>query len=286
MTVEALEAATLSDIGSRVDADMADIEPHVDADIWYTDRDCDGAALHSLDHTASTFRLQKYPMRVHDARAHAAELSFERNGFTLLKHKTDIDFQSREDVTKRYFPQVSKIVSDLTGARDVIVFADLIRSEVREEGCEPALSAHIDFCEDTIRRFVQIFRPQQAEQYLHKRLMAINLWRPIVPVKRLPLALCDALSVDHRDFLTIYLIGREAPDGKGNFAGLNMAYNPSHRWFYYPDMQPDEVLAFKLYDSGDRTAGLTGHTAFDDPASPSDAVRRISHEVRTIAVLD
>lgn len=270
-----VDAATLDDIGT-----------HVDADIWYTDRDCDGAALHSLDHTASTFRLQKYPMRVFDARLHAAELSFERNGFTLLRHDTDVNFLNRDDVTGRYFPEAARLVAELTGARDVIVFADLIRSELREEGCEPALSAHIDFCEDTIRRFVRIFRPQQAEEYLGKRLMAVNLWRPIVPVQRLPLALCDALSVDTRDLLTIYLIGREAPDGKGNFAGLNMAYNPGHRWYYYPNMQPNEVLAFKLYDSDDRLARFTGHTAFDDPGSPADAVRRISHEVRTIAILD
>lgn len=269
------EAATLERIG-----------PHVDADIWYTDRGCNGASLMSLDHSRSTFRLEKHPMRVHDARAHVAGLSFERNGFTLLKHQTDVDFRDKSDITSRYYPQAARLISELTGACDVIVFADLIRSEIRGEGDEPALSAHVDFCEDTIRRLVRILRPEQADEYLKKRLMSINLWRPVMPVERLPLALCDASTVDSSDMLTIYLVGREAPDGKGNFAGLNLAYNPGHRWYYYPKMQPDEVLAFKLYDSDSRYAGLTAHTAFDDPDSPSDAGHRISHEVRAIAIVD
>ena len=28
-------------------------------------------------------------------------------------------------------------------------------------------------------------------------------------------------------------------------AGLNMAYSPRHAWYYFPDMQPDEALAFR-----------------------------------------
>ncbi len=259
---------------------------HVDADIWYTGPECDGASLMSLDHGASTFRLEKRQMRVHDARAHASSLSFDRNGFTLLEHRTDIDFQNKNDVTTRYYPQAAHLVRELTGALDVLVFADLIRSEVRDEGAEPAFSAHVDFCEDTIRRLVRIQRPEQADEYLKKRLISINLWRPITPVQRLPLALCDASTVNRSDMMTIYLSGREAPDGKGDFAGLNLAYNRDHRWYYYPNMHPGEVLAFKLYDSDERFAGLTAHTAFDDPASPADAGRRISHETRTIAVLD
>ena len=31
--------------------------------------------------------------------------------------------------------------------------------------------------------------------------------------------------------------------------GLNLAYNPKHHWYYYPDMEPDEVIAFRLYDT-------------------------------------
>jgi hypothetical protein len=48
-------------------------------------------------------------------------------------------------------------------------------------------------------------------------------------------------------------------------------------------MQPDEVLAFKLFDSDARRVQWTGHTAFDDPATPPGAPARESIEIRTIS---
>ncbi len=50
-------------------------------------------------------------------------------------------------------------------------------------------------------------------------------------------------------------------------------------------MQPDEVLAFKLFDSDRSRVQLTGHTAFDDPTSAPDAPARESIEIRTISFI-
>ncbi|MEX3896839.1 CmcJ/NvfI family oxidoreductase [Paraburkholderia sp. BR10954] len=61
------------------------------------------------------------------------------------------------------------------------------------------------------------------------------------------------------------------------------AFNPRHRWYYFPLMSPDEVLLLKIYDSaGDDVARLTAHTAFDDPSSPLDAQPRRSIELRAL----
>jgi hypothetical protein len=51
-------------------------------------------------------------------------------------------------------------------------------------------------------------------------------------------------------------------------------------------MRPDEMLAFKLYDSDAAQPQWTGHTAFADPESPPDAPPRQSMEVRTVAFID
>ena len=38
-------------------------------------------------------------------------------------------------------------------------------------------------------------------------------------------------------------------------------------------MEPEEILAFKLFDSDRSRVQWTGHTAFDDPNAPADAPR-------------
>jgi hypothetical protein len=60
-------------------------------------------------------------------------------------------------------------------------------------------------------------------------------------------------------------------------------YNPNHSWFYFPNMQRDEALLIKCYDSKqDGRARFTAHTAFDDPSSPPNAAPRESIEIRAL----
>jgi hypothetical protein len=62
-----------------------------------------------------------------------------------------------------------------------------------------------------------------------------------------------------------------------------VAYNPAHRWYYAPDMQPTEALLLKCFDSKtDGTARFSPHTAFVDPTTPPDAAPRESIELRTL----
>ena len=58
-------------------------------------------------------------------------------------------------------------------------------------------------------------------------------------------------------------------------------YNPAHRWYYFPRVQPDEVVLIKTFDSA--TDGRTRfciHTAFSDPHTAADARPRQSIETR------
>ena len=63
----------------------------------------------------------------------------------------------------------------------------------------------------------------------------------------------------------------------------SLTFNPEHRWFYFSNMQAEETLLLKCYDSDTSRACFTAHTAFDDPTSPADAPARESIEVRTLA---
>jgi hypothetical protein len=75
---------------------------------------------------------------------------------------------------------------------------------------------------------------------------------------------------------------RRYPDRVGEI--YHVAYNPQHRWFYFPQMRRDEVLFIKCFDSAkDGRARLSVHTAFEDPTTPAGAAPRESIEVRTLA---
>src|SRR5205085_12437570 len=64
-------------------------------------------------------------------------------------------------------------------------------------------------------------------------------------------------------------------------------FNARHRWQYFPEMRPQEVIRLKNYDSAkDGRARFTPHAAFLHPAAPPAARPRESIAVRTIAFFD
>ncbi|MEH1937986.1 MAG: CmcJ/NvfI family oxidoreductase [Nostoc sp.] len=95
----------------------------------------------------------------------------------------------------------------------------------------------------------------------------INIWRAIAPVYQSPLAVCDAQSIAPTHLVASDLVYRD-------YVGESylITYNPTHQWFYFPQMQPSEALLFKCFDSAkDGRARFAAHTGFDDPTSPPDA---------------
>jgi hypothetical protein len=118
-----------------------------------------------------------------------------------------------------------------------------------------------------------------------KRLVNINLWRPLRLVENMPLAVCDARSVEKSDFMNVrFGEGGQTSSLSDVAGGFNLAFNPQHQWYYYPRMQPDEVMAFRLFDTGDPDWRMTAHTAFEDPTSVPGSPRRESFELRTLAI--
>jgi len=108
------------------------------------------------------------------------------------------------------------------------------------------------------------------------------VWRPMRgPLKHMPLALCDAQSVELHDLVATDLILRDRVSET-----YRLTYNPNHRWYYFPDMQRDEAILIKCYDSDGSRARFTPHVSFDDPTTPPDAPPRESIEVRAFVFFD
>ncbi len=248
----------------------------------YSERAADGGWIEK--NGSYSFEMEDHDVVVRNARL--ADISFDTHGFTLVRHPVDIDFTDMNDVEKRYYPAVSRLVKDIVGATEVFAFMGILRGGDDDKGGGPALSAHVDFNEAALRQWLARLAPEKAEQYAAKRIMNVNVWRGTQRVENMPLAVCDARSVEKSDFLEVSLGKPEGGFKRGMPAGLNLAYNPKHEWYFYPDMQPDEALVFRLFDTGNPDWKMSAHSAFVDPTSSPDSPKRESFEVRTIAVFD
>lgn len=260
----------------------AESPAQVDTFIRYSERAADGGYIEK--NGSYSFEMEDHPVVVRNARK--ADTAFDTHGFALVRHATDIDWTDSADVEARYYPQVRKLVQELTGADEVFAFMGIHRGGEDDKGGGPALSAHVDFNEAALRQWIARLAPDRAEELAGKRLVNINVWRGTRLVRNFPLAVCDARSVEKRDFLRVSLGKPEGGFREDMPAGLNMAYNPRHEWYYFPDMQPDEALVFRLFDTADPQWRMSGHSAIVDPTSSPDAPKRESFEVRTIAVFD
>ena len=65
-----------------------------------------------------------------------------------------------------------------------------------------------------------------------------------------------------------------------------LMHNPAHRWLYYRDMRPDELLIFRGYGNEPTWRAGVPHSAFDDPSCPPGAPPRVSIEARVYAIYD
>lgn len=239
------------------------------------------------DREKSQWPYRPHEVRIADARPIAGELALERNGFVLVERDSAVDdFYDRDEVERVYLPEVVDLVTELTGADRVITFGTMLRtdSKTAAQGNLPAFGAHVDYGDYTVRQFaIETLGAEEAEKWLQGRYMLINVWRPISVVRRAPFAVCDASTVAPSDLNDSEVRGGLGDPNRPTLYGHAVAFNPAQRWYYVPDMRPEEVLVFKLFDSDSSAVQWTAHSAFEHPNTAPDAPPRESIEVRTIA---
>jgi len=222
---------------------------------------------------------------VRNARPLLSQLSLDQHGFVLAHQNSKVkDFYDEQEVRMVYYPEVEQLLKEATGAVKVVIFDHVVRCAPKarqgERGVrEPARIVHNDYSFKSAPRRVRDHLPEEAEELLRHRFAEINVWRPIRgPIQESPLALCDARSIAPEDVVASDLV---YPHRVGETYAFT--YNPAHRWYYFPRLEPSEVILLKCYDSkDDGRARFTAHTAFADPTSPPDAAPRESIEVRAL----
>ena len=227
---------------------------------------------------------------IYDARPVADQLSLDGNGFAFLHETTAVtDFLDNTQIETVYNPEIEKLVATATGAARVLIFDHTLRvadedTRTTQKLREPVHVVHNDYTDLSGPQRVRDLLPAaEAEAALKKRFVFVNVWRSIKgTVEEAPLGICDAQSLTDDDMI---LMDLKYKDRVGEIHRTR--YNPDHRWVYFPQMQPDEAILLKCFDSKtDGRARWTAHSAFIDPTSPADAAPRQSIETRTIAFYD
>ena len=239
------------------------------------------------------FETEELSVAIHDARPLADQLSLDRQGFELRRHRSAVDdFYDDDQVAKVYDPEVEALLKAATGADSVAIFDHTRRSDgpsgaANPDGSRgPASRVHVDY---TVAsgpvRARDALGVGEVDRVLASggRIVQVNVWRSIAgPVARTPLALADAASVRPEELVATDQV---FPDRVGEI--YQLAHAPTQRWYWVPRMTPEEVLLIKGWDSlDDGRARFTPHGAFrlpdQDPAPPP----RESIEVRTYLVFE
>jgi hypothetical protein len=233
---------------------------------------------------------------VTDITGEEGRYALDKHGFQLVQHQSSHDpcFVDESALRKHYYAEMEQLYREVTGASEVFVFGHRVRrgpshwhslgeGNVASRG--PLHRVHIDQSYDGARLVAEKHLPADvllAERQRKpgpRRFQIVNIWRPIRTVRKDPLAVADAATVDDEDLVAGAI---QYPNGS---RAETWAVRPSerHRWYYKSGQRPDEVLFIKCFDSAEdeRLARRAPHCAFRD-AEHDEAESRESVEVRAV----
>ncbi|KAF5024594.1 hypothetical protein F66182_3357 [Fusarium sp. NRRL 66182] len=249
------------------------------------------SALSSPPHTTASWRDHKIREQVNDAEI--AELAKTVTGakkvMILMATGRNAQFTQPEDEGPR--PDIySKQTDTLPATREKGFY------DGKDMG--PVRKPHVDWGTDGVRNILRYWSHDLAEEakdiieaeeeaaalpggieknYKGRRWGYFNTWRPLKPVRRDPIACVDYFT-SKDDKNSIYL--RKLPGINGPFpadAPFTPA-NPSHKWYWLSDQQPDDVLFMKIFDSEherdpENVAGAAHHCSFQLPGTENEEIR-------------
>src|SRR5580692_2372444 len=254
MSTQVAERPQATAVPSAVEGVLNFAERGAEKAYTYTFKPPEGVAATNIKPYAQTLTLES-------ARALAGGLDVDVQGFQIVSHHTAVrDFWDEAQTLALGHPEVAELVKTVTAAARVVVFDHTLRR--RDAGVsdrtpgqarQPASRVHVDQTVASGPQRVRDLMGEQAEDLLTRRAAIINVWRPIHHEARdWPLAFADARSVAKNDLLPSDLI---FPHRKGEIYGV--AYNPAQKWRFVPDLQVDEAILIKCWDSDSSVAQFT-----------------------------
>jgi hypothetical protein len=244
-------------------------------------------------------RYDQQRVAITNARALAIAPTLEREGVTIAMHHSAIrNFRDEEEVRAKYPRELERLIIELTGAVRVNVLggAGLVRCTERSPDYKTGMNKplarfpQVDFTPNTSPELSStVFGPTPESLKRGQRLIVYHVWRVLSePPQDVPLAVLDARTVAQDDLRPSDCVYGQSGDPTicPVLGAYVLCHSLIHRWLYYPDMQPNEVLIFRSYDNEPVWRAGVPRSHFDDPTCPLGVPPTASIEVRVYAVYD
>jgi hypothetical protein len=280
-------------------AELVDL-PAVDVEVIYGRRDAAAPHLHSDKPVTAQIEPDLHRIQVRDARPIADSLSLDREGFILRQHEAVTPFEPEfipfnldrkrdlPPINRRYAEELLPLIAELSGGDLIVPQAGRVCLRATPRTGLPTSDStaplvHLDYTPNAVRDAMALsFGLEGRGVPAYRRVALYQTWRALVPPPHDSLlAICDARSVSESATMVMqtYTASREAEAEQ--IEVRLCTWEPDHRWYYFSDMQPDELLIFKGYDSDDPQSASGAHVAFDNPLT-DEPNGRVSVEARFI----
>jgi len=231
---------------------------------------------------------------------------WETCGFELKKHVSRvIDWADDEEIQRVHYGEISDLARALTGSDYALVRSHILRNPQQarvHDDLAPIRFVHSDFAPSygALMREFYAGDSEEARESLAmegvtatevanaRRMVILQFWRNVGPSKMdLPIAFCDARTVGEKELLAMPV--ENYAGGGFNFETLAIEASGAslHAWYCFPEMEIDEIVAFRTYDSdlvGSGKPFWTPHSAFRDPDVAEGKPSRYSIELRATCV--
>ncbi len=229
-------------------------------------------------------------------------------GFELVPHASAVsEWTDDDELAAVHHREMEELARTMTGCDVALVSNHIKRGPEHaklHEDLAPIAFVHSDFAagyDQLVRRSYVLPEREGTQRALERngltgadvvdasRLVILQFWRNIGETKMdFPLGFCDSRTVTPAD-------GRPIP--VNDYAGSGVDFEAiavlapteasPYRWYGFPELQRDEVIAFRTYDTDLVERGetwFTPHSAFRDPAVEIGRPARNSIELRAICL--
>lgn len=228
-------------------------------------------------------------------------------GFELVTHRSAVSGWDDDEIVAVHHREMEELARTMTGCDVALVSNHIKRGPehaARHEDLGPISFVHSDFAasyddlvrgsfvnddRDGLRRALERNGIVARDVVDASRLVILQFWRSTGPPKMdFPMVFCDARTVTPGD---------SRPIPVSDYAGSGIDFEAlavlsprepgQYRWYTFPELAIDEVVAFRTFDSELVARGetwFTPHSAFRDPDVAVGRPARSSIELRAICL--
>mgnify|MGYP001827057348 FL=1 len=265
----------------------------------------------TLHFAARDGALESEAVEVDILDARASDLpGWNECGFELLSGESTVtDWTDDDEVASIHHGEMEALARRLTGCDVALVSNHIKRGPEfarQHEDLAPIAFVHSDFAvgyDTLVRQSFDDPGREGAAQALERngvtaadvvaasRLVILQSWRNLGLAKMdFPLAFCDARTVTPADARPIPVTDYAGSGVDFEAVAVLAPTSPDqYRWYAFPELQLDEVVAFRTYDTDLVERGdtwFTPHSAFRDPDVAIGRPARSSIELRAICLFE